>query len=96
MSERKMAKKGPKKQKKGEKYFCQNFHWVILVIVKGSSYMQNQQNAMNGLGEIGHNVNFWVKMDKFWPKKGQKDFCQNFHWVILVIDHKCSFNMQNQ
>ena len=25
-------------------------------------------------------------------KKGQKYFCQNFHWVIIVIDHKCSLN----
>ena len=54
---------------------------------------------MSGLGKIGHNDNFWIKMDKFWPKKGHKkgeiDFCQNFHWVILVIDHGTSFNMQN-
>ena len=64
------SKKG---HKKGEKDFCQNFHWVILVIDHGSSFnMQNQQNPMNGLGEIGQNVNFWVKMDTFWPKQGQK------------------------
>ena len=58
--------------------------------------MQNQQNPLSRLGEIGQNANFWVKTDKFWSKKGQKDFCQNFHWVIIVIDHKCSLNMQNQ
>ena len=27
---------------------------------------------MSCLGEIGQNVNFWVKTDKFWSKKGQK------------------------
>ena len=50
---------------------------------------------MNRLREIGQNVDFLVKMDKFWSKKGQKDFCQNFDWVIIVIDHKCSLNIQN-
>ena len=30
--------------------------------------------------------------DKFWSKKGQKYFCQNFHWVIIKIDHKLSLN----
>ena len=24
---------------------------------------------------------------------GKYVFCQNFHWVNQVIDHKCSFNM---
>ena len=46
---------------------------------------------MNRLSEIGQNVNFWSKRTNFGkkgPKKGQKDFCQNFHWVIIVIDHK--------
>ena len=27
---------------------------------------------MSGLGKIDHNDNFWIKMDKFWPKKGHK------------------------
>ena len=53
--------------------------------------MKQEQNPMNRLREIGQNVNFLVKMDKFWSKKcqknDQKDFCQNFHWVIIVIDH---------
>ena len=61
--------------------------------------MQNEQNHMSGLGEIGQNYNLWVKTDKFCLKKGQKRakniFVKNFHWVILVIDHKYSFNMQN-
>ena len=59
--------------------------------------MKQLQNPMS-YGEIGQNVNFWVKMDKFWSKKGQKkgqkDFCQKFDWVILVIYQKYSFNMQ--
>ena len=42
---------------------------------------------------FGQNGQILVKKG---PKKGQKDFCQNFHWVIIVIDHKCSLNMQNQ
>ena len=50
---------------------------------------------MSRLGEIGQNINLWVKMDEFWPKKGhkrgEKDFFQNIHWVILVIDHGTSF-----
>ena len=50
---------------------------------------------MNRFGENGQNECFWAKMDKFCPKTGQKYFCQNFHWVIIVIDHKCSLNMQN-
>ena len=34
--------------------------------------MTNYQNPMSRVGEM-------VKTDKFWSKKGQKDFCQNFH-----------------
>ena len=53
---------------------------------------------MTGLGEIGQNDRFGAKMAIFWakkgPKVGEKDFCQNFHLVILVIDQKCSFYMQ--
>ena len=54
---------------------------------------------MNRLREIGQNVNFFGQngqiLVKKGPKKGQKDFCQNFHWVIIVINHKFSLNMQN-
>ena len=50
---------------------------------------------MNRLREMGQIVNFWSKMTIFWskngPKMGKIDFSQNFHWAILVIDHKCSF-----
>ena len=41
---------------------------------------------------FGQNGQILVKKG---PKKGQKDFCQNFHCVIIVIDHKCSLIMQN-
>ena len=27
---------------------------------------------------------------------GKIDFSQNFHWAILVIDHKCSFSKKKQ
>ena len=46
---------------------------------------------MSGLEKIGQNDNFGVKTDKFGqkrPQKGEKDFCQNFHRVILVIEWK--------
>ena len=67
--------------------FSQNFNQVI--IVKDHKYsfnMKQQQNPMSRQGEIGQNVNFWVK----------KDFSQNFHWAILAIDPKCSFYKENQ
>ena len=32
---------------------------------------------------LGQNGHILVKKG---PKNGQKDFCQNFHWVIIVID----------
>ena len=37
----------------------------------------------------GQNRQIWVKKG---PKTGEKVFCQNFHWVIIVIYHKCSLN----
>ena len=50
---------------------------------------------MIGLGEIGQNDCFGAKMAIFWakkgPKVGEKYFCQNFHFIIQVIDQKCSF-----
>ena len=27
---------------------------------------------------------------------GKIDISQNFHWAILVLDHKCSFYKRNQ
>ena len=88
-----IAKKG---HKRDEKDFCQNFHWVILVIDHKCSFnMQKLVKSYERIGKIGHNDNFWVKMGKFWPKKGHKKGEIDFHWVILVIDHGTSFNMQN-
>ena len=40
---------------------------------------------------FGQNGQILVKKG---PKKGQKDFCQNFHWVIIVKDHKYNFNIK--
>ena len=43
---------------------------------------------------------FWSKITIFWSKMVQKwakyIFSQNFHWSILVLDHKCSFYKRNQ
>ena len=71
----KLTNFGQKRAKKGRKYFCQKFDWVILVIDHKCSFnMQNQQNPISVLEEIGQNVNFWVKMDKFWQKRAKKIF----------------------
>ena len=55
---------------------------------------------MYRLREIGQNVNFLGQNGIFLVKKGpkivKKYFPQNFHWVILVKDHKCSFYKKNQ
>ena len=62
-------KKGPKK---GQKDFCQNFQCVILVIYHKCSFnMQNKQNPLSGLGEIGENDNLgskWTNVGQKWPK----------------------------
>ena len=29
-------------------------------------------------------------------KRARKYFCQNFHWIFIVKDQKCSFIMQNK
>ena len=46
------------------------------------------------------NCQFLVKNDNFLvkngPKMGKIYFSQNFHWAILVLDHKCSFYKRNQ
>ena len=31
-----------------------------------------------------------------WSKNEQNRFSQNFHWAILVLNHKCSFYKRNQ
>jgi len=46
------------------------------------------RNDISGLGEIGKKYNFWVKTDKLWSTN-------IFTGLIPVINHKCSFNMQN-
>ena len=41
-------------------------------------------------------VKSYEQIERNWPKMGKIDFSQNFHWVILVLDHKCSFYKRNQ
>ena len=88
-------------QKMGKKYFSQNFNQVIIIKYHKYSFnMKQQQNPKSKQGEIGQNVNFWVKMDIFWSKMGnkmvKKHFFQNFNQVIIVKDHKYSFKMKKQ
>ena len=58
-----------------QKYIFQNFHEIVLVIDhKYNFYMQNYQNTMGGLGEIGQNEKKMGQNGQSLPKKGRKIF----------------------
>ena len=71
---------GKKRAKKGPKRFLSN--------VKSYEQIEKNWPKCKFFGRYGQ------ILFKKGSKKGQKHFCQNFHWVIIVIDHTCSLNMQ--
>ena len=93
--------KGPKWPKRwpkrGEHIFCLNIH--VMILVRPQMQFQNAILAKSYDWKNWPNDSFWV-IGQIWvkngPKQGKKQFCQNIHWVNIVINHKFSFNMQNQ
>ena len=95
----KWAQWGPKMSKN---LFCQNFHEIINLVTNHNCNL-NIRKISNILWADCKKLAKWTFSGSKWPnfgqqltKKGKKYFRQSFNWVILVIYHKHSFNMQNQ
>ena len=84
MLDPKRSKFGPKRAQNGQELnffrtvnlnFCKGEH-------KNSYYTKNQQNSMNHLEDISHNVDFGPERSKFGQKRAQNlNFLKEYHKI---------------